>query len=678
MKNIVNLVLSVAVLFSSLPAQVAYSARRPVTVANDNEQDPAIKAKAEADAAAAELAANPPPPIDPDMNAREVFTRYMGIEVTRHLFRAAQWELLGTKEDTAYTHFFFELNQHLNGLFDKIKELHDLQLEQASSQFRHSHSPLRPGYTPYINRILRTAQQSARAIGFPATAIENIEVYSQRGEMNAYTISGNHNRIIILLFSELLEQLSMGQLNGVLSHELGHIRLLHSVKGIMHNILMTMVMRTFAAKQYTASLGPIKEGMFPALVCEHGVGGKCAHSHATSPLGASMKEQNVVVDPFKEKDIESRMNNMVIEGITSLSELPANVRIAIVKQYLLLLLQSLETEEGPAPAKQVLIEALRSQESFASEINGEKLMFALGQAQLAISRGQEKSADRIATSTVPNEYLANSMVQLSGPPMDPNIRDPKKKREELAKLRQMIVDGMAETHAKHKGTDRSGYVGSTHPAMGIRIDDILKIETFPEIVFADPVLKLLLLEDQLQTQIARPGAARTLEQLRRDILVLIEARGLATKVNARFDKTIQYAAFNRAAILKALTALILAPVQTDEIKQGVAMISAKLNDSVEMIRQLDARLAAYKPKNAEEKATILARRKMIANLMAADTYGKAVDVQASARPANANIPARSRRLLPLEGQRAANPDRQFECDYLLHAAVEAEKNAPKK
>ncbi len=149
-----------------------------------------------------------------DTTADRIFTRLMSDNDLRQLYRFLQWSLLNTEEDTVFTRFFFTANSYFGDLFEHLKLSHDEDLEGFSRYALAHLVRLQRGYNDKYNAIHALVERAAIAQGFPAEAIENMEIYLQPGGgLNAFTISGNHSRIIVVLSSELVKTLPLEQLH---------------------------------------------------------------------------------------------------------------------------------------------------------------------------------------------------------------------------------------------------------------------------------------------------------------------------------------------------------------------------------------------------------------------------------------------------------------------------------
>lgn len=583
-----------------------------------------------------------------------IFNHYMDDGNLRQIFRSAQWEMINTDQDTYFTHFFYSLNGLLDGLFQNVKKLHEMQLEAFSRQALTNLTRIYPGFDPLYDGILDLSKEAALKIGFTSKAVENIEIYTSNDTgQNAFTVSGNNNRLIIVLHADLIANMNSRQLQAIIYHELGHIRSLHSVKGIMHDILSTLVVASLAPSALRESQGGAvsADGLIRMQDVRCSLEGHtCSHSGTGHSHAHHVKSQA----HLPENKVMGEINN----GINTLLSQPDQIKNELVKRYIHGLLQVLIAENGSRETIQYFADILkRDILSSAVEAQPKQLVQHLSIAMMAVSRAQEKSCDRYATAHARNEDVASAIAKLIA--YIPQNKNPEKTKTAIEMIKRQVEDYKART----AGTDTSREAGSTHPSPALRVVDILNVQSFPEIVFADNFLKLLLIEDLLEVASQQdPGYTSSLTALQSDIISVIQRAGLDKEINRKFDKFIQYAAFNKGILLEKLS-------QIKKLgSKEIAPIEQALRHEAESASLLTIALRGTLEREYAKKPGqhLKTRIETLIRLQTSKSVEELAEIQKSTQPKIITASV-ARKILPLPSDRvhATNPVRAQICDELL-------------
>ena len=528
--------------------------------------------------------------------SNDIFAQMMSNPNAAKSFQEIQWLLLNTRGDTSFIQFF-KSNPQLSTIFNYVRTELNASLDEFSNHAKVSMLKLGPELPGQYRLIDKIVKELAQNLGFSQTAIHHREVYLALGGMNAFTVSGNQNRIIVVLQSDLVEKMNLQEIKAVLAHEMGHIRSMHTSLGVMYGLLFDLV-----AEQFGIEAFPEQGGHYF----------KCS-AHNVFESDKSYLSQTTAIF----RNVQN-----------SLAQIEPEQKAELAKTFLKTLLVTLNDSDAPAWTIlyfQELSEKIGTHNSIA--INAEQFALAGAQAEMAISRSQEKSADKYTSSAVPNLYGGSAFMKLAGIDFD------SKTRELFIK---QILKSVEEFYATVPEHLQSSYMGTTHPSINLRIYDLLNEESYPAILLANPFLKLLLLEEYIRissTYNARPGQfnfdqlelERLSSELRKRIADSIASLGLSTKANPRFENAIQYLAFNREALLQNIDTLeglkdnLPANVTAEQVDEGIQGLKANLNRTnpmaIDILTRLEAELLTLSIGEAEH-TLVTQRVKMLKRLLA--------------------------------------------------------------
>jgi Zn-dependent protease with chaperone function len=516
-----------------------------------------------------------------------------------------------------------------------------------------------------FDRVDRIIVEVAKSIGFSSEAIKNREIYIRGGDMNAFTVSGDNSRIIVVIHTDLLERLTHNELRAVLAHELGHIRSLHSAKGAMHELFMRFILMNYSNPNIIQGIVPEMFNMAEAIWADqdhHPI----IMSHGQGHKRRKGKKSMLMGDP-----------SPIGKALITLMGLQAPQKDFLIKNYIALLINTLVAEKGSQESITYFTKLLNSAGDTANVLTIDIQDFAVQakEAMNAISRAQEKSCDRYATANVPNEYVASTMAKLGGLPLQPVAS---LAREERTAIIEIMKQEVKDFYSQYGDEDISKYVGTSHPAIALRTVNILEIPSYPEILFANPFLRLLLMEDLLTEEVQTKVAFKKyLEAIRADILTLVDDFGLGAKTNARFNKMIQYYALNKRLKIQAAEAVgavnlpegldentrkFLENAQAAVVKDG----SAKYLVLYQLEKEFKKQIRAFdSSRPAVEKTRMEERLAMLQKVLQSTDAEELRTVHSQVLPTLQTNAAVMSKSIPVDATNISNPYKEMNCRSLL-------------
>lgn len=632
----------------------------------------------------------------------DIFQYYMDDTEMRDLFRDAQWELLNLAEDTNFTHFFYNTNQHYGSLFDLLRVEHANQLERYSAMAQGTMGRLQKGFTRRYDRIFETIQYVASSTGFSSKAVENLEIYVAAGPVNAFTVSGNHDRIIVVINSELVDKLNNNEIRAVLAHELGHIRSLHSVKGAMHQLLLNTLAMTLLDPN-SQSPESMEDEVFRAVqgIIEYGSLHKCnlhnhanGHNHVTHGNGA-FNLSEYAAKGKSQKNL-SKEHPALYMALVNLMKMDPKQKVNLLQEYLEYIITTLEAQKA-SPETLAYFQELQTQNLPPRMVqpSAVQLLEHIQVAVMAISRAQETSSDRYATSNAPNLHVASTMAKLMGFDFKPHER-----KGVLMMLKKQYEDYQDST-PEHV---RNRFRGTTHPALPLRISDIMDNPEFPSILFADPFFRTVFQEDLVRTKVQntknRSHLFTKMAALQKDIMSGIIDFGVGAKKNVRFDKLIQYIASAKEQGLVIINMMVeeaneagLNEKQSAVVAKKIQTLATSLLEENPLLALIDAELVKAQVRNTDlnsaTRKNIDQRLKVVRDLRNATEPEQVDSIHRSVmhplalaeadvheiRRANADTakriaaklarPPKASRGIPLDGLNPANPTTARKCADVL-------------
>lgn len=414
--------------------------------------------------------------------SRHALVELMADPAVAKAYRQMQYDLLNTQPDSDLRAYF----ENADGIATPFSQLGELQEQLISDFLKQAEIGMyrvnqnSPGKMGFLHEAF---VQTALDLGFSKEAIANSRIYITYGNVNAFTISGSDNAIVVVVQSELLEKLSQTEVNSVLAHELGHIRSKHTSMSIVASLLLN-VGHAFLTRGPEALVqirmrsadlvAEIKSD--PRLYCSFSRQGGSAHAH----------QHSLAEHVFSMGQSDKLMNQIV----SSVLGLPPAVLIGATYDFLRSVRQNAQTLELPAETIDYLDQTLTVFKDNMSQLrlNSDVFKVHANVIMNALSRQKEKSADHYAGAILPNEIVASAFGKLMGANFSPKDR---------ARLFKDIQAQVKQFNDSHSYEERAMVVAGSHPPLAIRVSDILSIEKYPNVAIAHPFLRFFMIRDQI-------------------------------------------------------------------------------------------------------------------------------------------------------------------------------------
>lgn len=568
-------------------------------------------------------------------SSRDLLSDLMGNRILHDIYRNAQLEALTHPVDRALRKFFLaDPTSPLAQIYDVVSGSMKMSLRQFQLNAEASMKRLRAGDPDErlskddprrkINRLLDIVKDVARDLGFSREAIAKISVYMNQdgGNLNAFTVSGSQDNIIVVLNTALINSMDELELRAVLGHEMGHIRASHPVNGYLLDIMFTLVYRTFTTGSIAAAASNETDLHIFSKKC---VPQKSENGDVAKVVGGS--KTFLPVFPSNNID-ESKLN-----GINSLTDLTTNIvnvmlNIPEVQRRNLLLnfmnfandtLREMNVASDTIEYFKELTEKLHK--GSVIQVSSEQMKAHLQVLDQAISRAQEISADHFGSSISKNFYLATSMAKLLGILFN--------KEGRMREIQEILLQA-EELRAEATPEEWANLMRGSHPAAILRTHMIMNFSTTPDIFFANPMMALLILQQGLEqerkgilsylrsqsTQEMGAVPAGKQEALRqrlkdtaaslaksqeeveakivRHLMVVegtrkdIQGNAVGSKRNPRFENTMQLILFQKEALVEKKKTLV-------EIRTGLdaKLYSDAINEINFEIEAIDEALATH-------------------------------------------------------------------------------------
>lgn len=414
--------------------------------------------------------------------SRYTLVELMADPAVAKAYRQMQYDLLNTRPDSDLRDFF----EGAQGIGTAFASLGELQEQLIADFLRHAEISMyrvnqnSPGKMGFLHEAF---VQTALDLGFSKDAIGNSRIYITYGNVNAFTISGSDNAIVVVVQSELLEKLSLTEVNSVLAHELGHIRSKHTSVSIVARILLNVGL-TVLTKGEAALVGMRmrSEDMVqelkndPRLYCSYSHDHKHPHQHSLAEHVFGL----------------TRSDQLLNQIVTSVLSLPPQILMGATFQFFAGVRENATLLELPPETTNYLDQILTLVQNDMSELRLNSDVFKIHAEVLlnALSRAKEKSADHYAGAILPNEIVASAFGKLMGANFSPQDRE---------RLFADIQDQVRNFNESHSFAERAMAIGGSHPPLAIRVNDILSIEKYPNVAIAHPFLRFFMIRDHIWT-----------------------------------------------------------------------------------------------------------------------------------------------------------------------------------
>ncbi len=458
-------------------------------------------------------------PMRAHMESRNVFLNSMADPLVAEIFRQDQLSKFSTPFDHEIR-MYFSSHPVFGQIFHLIRQNYSVILNEFSNSMLIGSTQIERGLTPDYDRIRKIVQETALDLGFSEKAIHNIELYVISGTENAFTVSGLQDRIVIVFQRDIFRTMSNGEIRAVIGHELGHIRAEHVITGQVNEMLLQLlgiyIMKSAdgltpmeAQEQINRSRSFIEHKIFD--------GGQAAISgmldakyHTGRSRGGSSPKY---MDAQKRQFVE-QMNRFMMQFLNQ----PQQIQRQFFVEYLDILIRNLENTGALSES----VEFFRSVQKDMAEspyfrlANEDVVRFNLAVASFSISQAFETTSDMISNSVVKREFLASAMAKLLGADFDGSSARGYESRSERQRIIDQLLSQAKKFHEINKGDSAAQFLSlMTHPAPVIRVEQIMSLDKYPAIIFADPFMRTLYLRDLLSGQL---------------VDLTIKARGIAAYV----------------------------------------------------------------------------------------------------------------------------------------------------
>lgn len=422
--------------------------------------------------------------IDNPQSSRMLLSKFMEEPLLHDVYLEKQLNSLTHPVDRAMRNFFLS-DPRLEQIYRAILKNQEAFLQDFERYADVTMHRLSRGVTIPYDRLDHIVEETARDLGFSPDSIARRRIYIKEGSgsINAFTVSGSQEKIIVVVHSTLLEKMDEFEVRAVLGHELGHIRASHPVNGMLLDTMFTMILRTFTQGDISIPAPNERSIVNFSKLCSDGqMIGENGKTH-----GITMEYLDSMMGiSFKNRRMNS-FNNMVNGVVQVFSKIPQGERQKLLQNFLELTVNALDQMDAPDESVEFFRELSQQlPKAGLVKVDGKQLGEELGVVDEAISRAQESSADRFGSSISKNDYLASSMGKLLGIAFA---------NENRAGVLKSLLKQAEEFYQNVSERERAYYMGGSHPVPVLRTHMIMNFSPTPDIFFANPFISLLILED---------------------------------------------------------------------------------------------------------------------------------------------------------------------------------------
>lgn len=421
-------------------------------------------------------------------SSSNTFAELMNNETAYSHFITLQHNMLNTPSDNIFRRFLFR-DPLLSQTFQALLKGQEKSLNEFSRSASVQMLRLVPGITPQLDPIRNMIVDLASDLGFPQSAIDNLELYVTDGPKNAFTVSGSPFRIIVVLEREIIDALKPGELRAVMAHELGHIRSGHVIMGQMNLMILSLLERIVTGGSAAPGAGGLGlEGLLSqSELAMNIVRGTTCVNGCSVQHGSWIQQKT-----FRALNVSPQMMAMRAPLEMAFIQKPEAV-IKLLLQYLDISLHVLDEMGASSDVQQYFADIQQRLPNAGSAPFVNAAQFAENATILlhAYSRAFETSSDRISASVVKNDKMASAFARLLGAPF--SLAD---RRKILTQLKAQANQALDENTIDDFAED----MGGTHPALNLRILQMLTMPSYPTVFFANPFTRVLLLHESMTTE----------------------------------------------------------------------------------------------------------------------------------------------------------------------------------
>ena len=551
----------------------------------------------------------------------QIFLKYTDNPIGGQVFRNTQWALLHTTPDYHLLQFFHQ--SFWKQILLNLSKIHIHTVKNFVAIQNLNMISYGPDLPPQDKKLIPIIAEVAVALGFTSQAINNMDIYvASSADQNAFTVSGNHDHIVVVINKPLLEKMSPSELKAIVAHELGHIRARHALMLQMHTIAISLIEdemfpneKSSGAHNSDALVGlHLIQGWYDQMLRSQS---DRLNAHNNTSPSTFHTLQLLFSQSFESNDDSAQsINSFYNEFKEQLSRAPRKARREFLAQYIQELAIALNSEGTQMDIAQYFADLSQTMWTPQSALapNYNQFLNNVYSALAALSRSYETTSDHYATTASGGPTaLFYAMGRLSEQYSDSTDRAQYLKRFWNHYTKRIGSTSITEdTPVPILGL-------SSHPPIMLRSANILRTPDYPGVLFANPFMRLLLLETGMRARLdelknisesdvndesARKArldeltkTEQLLESLDGDILKLIHERGphirttdSTKKSNPRFKNTLQFYAFERLSRILTISELE---------KQRATLSSEPNNDSAlsqidTLIEKLNKELDALK------------------------------------------------------------------------------------
>lgn len=443
-------------------------------------------------------------------SSREAMLESMADPIANKAFHDLQLQVLQTPSD-AMVYQYFAKSPIFAKLYQFLVRHNDSLLLGFEMQAKSQMVQAVRGLTPQYDLVDKLVVEVATSLGFTKEAIANRQIYLLGGEENAFTVSGSQNKIIVAFQRGILRTMTRSEIAGVLAHELGHIRAEHTVKGIMNSIMMELVGELFVNGRITVS--PQDANVNNRLKNIECFGCKI-HDHKNetvekvmASLEATLTGKSIAASQHQNFDLKlgatsnpklKMIDQQIQEFVIQFASMDKAHLQQAIGSYLQLMIRVAQAEKAPVQTIQYFATLLHNVSQIGSfRVNMQEYLMHAKMAEFAISRAKETTADQVSAATVRNEHLASAFSKLLGLDFEKEFRP-----QIFDQIKKQAVDLLKNTPPELLPS----FVGTTHPSLVLRINNVLNIPAYPSVLLANNYLRLLFLNEGLINAEARARA----------------------------------------------------------------------------------------------------------------------------------------------------------------------------
>lgn len=481
-------------------------------------------------------------------SSRATFSEFMADPSLRNLFSDLQHRYLSSNSDRDMRKFISK-RPVLKSIVHAFVN-HDRIVNQESNP--HSYvakrgnelGEIRPTKKGPYAAVYSLLKRTAVDLGFSPQAIRNLRVYVENG-LNASAVSKTADQIVIVLGSELIKNFNFIELRTVFAHELAHIKNQHSIESFIEKILNSLVLEIYS----NGVPDQLRDDLLGRLLnyMKLITGGPEKEITSSRPHGES--EPRIVSRETLGMVIENAFRSLISLERVALDDLMMGFLATQLNR-----MKEMKATSEDISFYELCLQLYPFDHQDRNRLSIEDLLFHMNRAKNALSQAQEETADRFGASLTSSDQAASSIAAATlFASLD--FRTTKGNRSSI--LEQVENDWKRVQLQFSEDEIAAHSFDSTHPKNVPRIVRIMETPAYPAILFANPFLRLLLLEDELnlrlsllssdprqQTQIQKVSSL--LSKLQSRIFYLISHFGIEDRsslgdpANPRFDNFVQF------------------------------------------------------------------------------------------------------------------------------------------